>query len=161
MDRCRSGSHTIGAAPTGAIGRRQVAILRPTIQSCCSKRFGRAPGSTFPRATLSWIGSRSSATGRISFRTRRRSISFALDSVGPRFDPSAPKVTFPFQWRYEERILSLGVRFRLGGESSAAAPPPAYVPPPPPPPPAAAEPAPEPAPPPPPPPPPTAPERGS
>ena len=39
------------------------------------------------------------------------------DFVGPRFDPSAPKVTFPFQWRYEERILSLGVRFRLGGES--------------------------------------------
>jgi hypothetical protein len=82
-----------------------------------------------------------------------------IDSNTPRFNPSAPTVTFPFQWRYEERILSLGIRFRLGGEHAAAAPPP---PPPlaPPPPPAAMEPAPQPAPPPPPPPPPTAPERG-
>ncbi len=82
------------------------------------------------------------------------------DSTTPRFDPSAPKVSFPYQWRYEERILSLGVRFRFGGESSnAAPPPPAYVPPPPPPPPPVAEPAPAP-PPPPPPPPPSVPERG-
>jgi len=81
------------------------------------------------------------------------------DSTTPRFDPNAPKVTFPFQWRYEERILSLGIRFRFGGETAAAAPPPAYVPPPPPPPPPVAQPAPQPAPPPPPPPP-AVPERG-
>jgi TonB-dependent receptor len=82
------------------------------------------------------------------------------DSTGPRFDPNAPKVTFPFQWRYTERILSLGIRFRFGGEGPRAAPPPPpYVPPPAPPPPVA-QPAPEPAPPPPPPPAP-APERGS
>jgi outer membrane receptor protein involved in Fe transport len=78
-----------------------------------------------------------------------------IDSNTPRFDPNAPTVTFPYQWRYEERILSLGVRFRFGGEGPAAvaAPPPVYVPPPPPPPQAAPEPAPAP-------PPPAAPERG-
>ena len=79
------------------------------------------------------------------------------DSTTPRFDPNAPKVTFPFQWQYQERVLSLGVRFRFGGESPAAAPAPAYVPqpaPPPPPPPVEAPP------PPPPPPPAAAPERG-
>jgi iron complex outermembrane recepter protein len=79
------------------------------------------------------------------------------DSTTPRFDPNAPKTTFPFQWIYQERIVSLGVRFRFGGESPASAPPPpAYVPPPPPP----AEPAPPPPPPPPPPAPTTGGERG-
>jgi hypothetical protein len=63
---------------------------------------------------------------------------------------------FPMVIRYEERVLSGGVRFNFGGHKHAAAvPPPAYVPPPPPPPPAAAPP------PPPPPPPPPAPERGN
>ena len=61
--------------------------------------------------------------------------------------------------RFEETILSGGVRFRFQGRRhEAAAPPPAPLPPPPPPPPAV-EPAPEPVPPPPPPPPPS-PERG-
>jgi TonB-dependent receptor len=65
---------------------------------------------------------------------------------------------FPMVIRYEERVLSGGVRFNFGGHKRAAvAPAPAYVPPPPPPPPAAAPP-PQPAPPPPPPP---APERGN
>jgi TonB-dependent receptor len=64
---------------------------------------------------------------------------------------------FPMVIRYEERILSGGVRFNFGGHKRAAAvPAPAYVPPPPPPPPVAAPP-PQPAPPPPPAP---APERG-
>ncbi|HJP69436.1 MAG TPA: hypothetical protein VJ846_11080, partial [Sphingomicrobium sp.] len=81
------------------------------------------------------------------------------DSTTPRFDPNAPKVTFPFQWRYQERILSLGLRFRFGGEAPVK--PAAYVPPPPPPPPPpVAQPAPPPPPPPPAPPPP-APERGN
>jgi hypothetical protein len=63
---------------------------------------------------------------------------------------------FPMVIRYEERVLSGGVRFNFGGHKHAAAvPAPAYVPPPPPPPPAAAPP------PPPPPPPPPAPERGN
>ena len=81
-----------------------------------------------------------------------------MDPTGPVFDPSASNIVkFAWRARYQERILSLGVRFRFGGEAPVAAPPPpAYVPPPPPPPPVA-----EPAPPPPPPPPPPAPtERG-
>jgi len=64
---------------------------------------------------------------------------------------------FPMVVRFEETVLSGGIRFRFGGEPrAAAAPPPPPLPPPPPPP---VEAAPEPAPPPPPPPPP-APERG-
>jgi iron complex outermembrane recepter protein len=59
--------------------------------------------------------------------------------------------------RFEETILSGGIRFRFGGSEPRAAPPP---PPPLPPPPPMVEPAPEPLPPPPPPPPPPAPERG-
>jgi TonB-dependent receptor len=67
----------------------------------------------------------------------------------------ASTVIFPMVVRFEETILSGGVRFRFGGEHHAAPPPPMVVPPP--------VPAPvvEPAPPPPPPPPaPAAPERG-
>ena len=66
---------------------------------------------------------------------------------------------FPMVVRYEESVLSGGIRFRFGGSHRAALPPPPMMPPPPPPPPVA-QPAPvmeEPAPPPPPPP---APERG-
>jgi TonB-dependent receptor len=59
--------------------------------------------------------------------------------------------------RFEETILSGGIRFRFGGSEPRAAPPP---PPPLPPPPPMVDPAPEPLPPPPPPPPPPAPERG-
>jgi len=81
-----------------------------------------------------------------------------IEPSGARFDPNAPTTVFPFQYRYQERILSLGIRFRFGGGEPrvAAAPPPAYVPLPPPPPPSVVEPAPAPAPPPPP----SAPERG-
>jgi iron complex outermembrane receptor protein len=70
----------------------------------------------------------------------------------------APRAEYPRFVRYEETILSGGIRFRFGGSGPAAAPPPPVYVPPPPPPPAAVEPAPQPAPPPPPPP--TAPERG-
>jgi TonB-dependent receptor len=74
----------------------------------------------------------------------------------PTGTPTSTEV-FPMVIRYEERILSGGIRFNFGGHKHAAAvPAPAYVPPPPPPPPAA---APPPAAPPPPPPP--APERGN
>jgi len=53
--------------------------------------------------------------------------------------------------RFEETILSGGIRFRFGGaRAPAAPPPPAYVPPPPPPPPVVEQPAPPPPPPPPP-----------
>jgi iron complex outermembrane recepter protein len=81
-----------------------------------------------------------------------------MDPTGARFDPdTSEKVRFAWYGRYNERILSLGVRFRFdGGSDAAAAPAPAALPPPPPPP---IEAAPLPAPPPPPPPPP-APERG-
>ena len=66
--------------------------------------------------------------------------------------PSDPEI-FPMVVRFEESVLSGGIRFRFGGSRPAAAPPPAPVlPPPPPPPPPAAEPAPPPPPPPPPPP---------
>jgi TonB-dependent receptor len=79
-----------------------------------------------------------------------------MDPTGARFDPSTSDIVqFAWRARYQERILSLGVRFRFGGgEPPPPAPPPAVVPPPPPP---VAAPAPEPAPPPPPP---AAPERG-
>ena len=80
-----------------------------------------------------------------------------MDPTGARFDPStSERVRFAWYDRYNERILSMGVRFRFGGGAPVAAAAPAYVPPPPPPPPAVQE-----APPPPPPPPPPAPvERG-
>jgi TonB-dependent receptor len=81
-----------------------------------------------------------------------------IEPSGAVFDPHAPTVTFPFQARYQERILSLGVRFRFGGSEPRPAPPPPPAMAPPPPPPPAVAPAPEPAPPPPPPP--AAPERG-
>ena len=83
-----------------------------------------------------------------------------LDPTGARFDPSSSDIVdFALRARYQERILSLGFRFRFGGGEPRVAPPPppALLPPPPPPP--VVEPAPEPLPPPPPPPPP-APERG-
>ena len=64
---------------------------------------------------------------------------------------------FPMVVRYEESVMSGGIRFRFGGAPPAAAPP-ASAPLPPPPPPPVAEPIPEV--PPPPPPPPSAPERG-
>jgi iron complex outermembrane recepter protein len=76
-----------------------------------------------------------------------------IEPTGPRFDPNAPTVTFPWQARYQERILSLGVRFRFGGGEPSPAPPPqpaVLPPPPPPPPPVVVQPAPA-APPPPPP----------
>jgi outer membrane receptor protein involved in Fe transport len=72
-----------------------------------------------------------------------------MDPTGAVFDPSSSnKISFAWRGRYTERIISLGVRFRFGGEQPPAPPPPAYVPPPPPP-----APPPEAAPPPPPPPP--------
>jgi TonB-dependent receptor len=80
-----------------------------------------------------------------------------IDPSGSRFDPNGSVVDFAWRARYEERILSLGMRFRFGGgEPRAAAAAPTALPPPPPPPPVA-EPVQEPPPPPPPPP---APERG-
>ena len=81
-----------------------------------------------------------------------------MDPTGARFDPTTSNIVdFAWRARYQERILSLGVRFRFGGETPAPPPaPPAVVPPPPPPPPE----APPPAPPPPPPPPAPVPERG-
>ncbi len=78
-----------------------------------------------------------------------------IDPTGPRFDPNGPQVGFAWRARYTERILSLGVRFRFGGEGPRVAAPTPYVAPPPPPP-VVTTPAPEPAPPPPPPPPPPA-----
>jgi TonB-dependent receptor len=81
-----------------------------------------------------------------------------IDPSGPVFDPNGDRAEFAWRARFEERILSLGIRFRFGGGEprAAAAPPPPPLPPPPPPP---VEVTPEPLPPPPPPPPP-APERG-
>jgi TonB-dependent receptor len=80
-----------------------------------------------------------------------------MDPTGARFDPqTSDVVSFAWRARYQERILSLGVRFRFGGgEPRPAAVPAPPLPPPPPPPPS---PPPEAAPPPPPPAP--APERG-
>jgi len=75
-----------------------------------------------------------------------------IDPSGDRFDPNGDVVKFAWRARYDERILSLGLRFRFGGSGpAAAAPPPAMLPPPPPPPPTYVEPAPPPPPPPPPP----------
>lgn len=80
-----------------------------------------------------------------------------MDPTGARFDPSASEIAqFAWRARYQERIVSLGVRFRFGGGDARVGsppPPPAALPPP-------APVTPEPAPPPPPPPPPAAPERG-
>ena len=79
-----------------------------------------------------------------------------MDPTGPRLDPGASNlVKFAWYARYPERILSLGVRFRFGGEGRAAPPPPPAPLAPPPPPPLVEQPAP-----PPPPPPTAAPERG-
>jgi TonB-dependent receptor len=76
-----------------------------------------------------------------------------IDPSGGRFDPNGQRIEFAYRARYQERILSLGVRFRFGGDGPAVvAPAPAYIAPPPPPPPVVVEPPP-PAPPPPPPPP--------
>lgn len=69
-------------------------------------------------------------------------------------EPTSREI-FPMLARFEETILSGGVRFRFGGQPKAAAPAPAPLPPPPP-----TVVPPEPAAPPPPPPPPPAPERG-
>jgi TonB-dependent receptor len=77
----------------------------------------------------------------------------------PLTGPTGEPEVFPMVTRFEETILSGGLRFNFGGRKPAA-PAPAYAPVPPPPPPPAAAPAPEPAPPPPPPPA-AAPERGS
>jgi len=84
---------------------------------------------------------------------------FKSDIVRTNYANGQPtdKWVFPMVVRYEERILSGGVRFRFGGEHRSAPAAPAVAPPPPPPP-IAVEPAPEMPPPPPPPPP--APERG-
>ncbi|MBW0006442.1 MAG: TonB-dependent receptor [Sphingomonas sp.] len=73
-----------------------------------------------------------------------------IDPSGARFDPNGSVVDFAWRARYQERILSLGVRFRFGGEGHAAPSPPAPPPPPPPPPATVEPPAPPPAPPPPP-----------
>ena len=80
-----------------------------------------------------------------------------MDPTGAVFDPgSSDVIKFAWRARYTERILSLGLRFRFGGDEAPAA-----LPPPPPPPPPAPPPAMEPARPPPRPPPPPAPvERG-
>jgi iron complex outermembrane receptor protein len=86
---------------------------------------------------------------------------FQSDIVRVNYGPTRAGVpisteVFPMVIRYEERILSGGIRFNFGGpKHEAAAPAPAYVPPPPPPPPVVEQPAP-----PPPPPPPTPTERG-
>jgi TonB-dependent receptor len=77
--------------------------------------------------------------------------------VAPTGQPVGNEV-FPMVIRYEERILSGGIRFNFAGHKREAAPPPVYVPPPPPPPPPPV--VEQPAPPPPPPPPPAPVERG-
>lgn len=71
-----------------------------------------------------------------------------IDPSGARFDENGNVAAFAFRGRYNERILSLGVRFRFGGDAPVAAavplapapmlpppPPPVEVAPPPPPPP--------------------------
>jgi len=86
---------------------------------------------------------------------------FKSDIVRTNYSAGAPSSLeiFPMVVRYEESVVSGGIRFRFGGGAPRpAAPPPVMAPPPPPPPPVAAPP-PQPAPPPPPPPAP-APERG-
>jgi TonB-dependent receptor len=84
---------------------------------------------------------------------------FKSDIVRVNYAAGQPTSTviFPMVVRFEETILSGGVRFRFGGEGHRAPPPPPPVVLPPPPPPVVETPAP---PPPPPPPPPAAPERG-
>jgi TonB-dependent receptor len=85
-------------------------------------------------------------------------IPFRSDIVRVNYAAGQPtsREEFPMVVRYNESVMSGGIRFRFGGESRASAPPaPVSAPPPPPPPPVV-----EPAPPPPPPPPPPAPERG-
>jgi len=82
---------------------------------------------------------------------------FKDDVVRVALDTGAvlPGEDYAMMVRYEEEIVSAGVRFHFGGAPHhAAAPPPMIAPPPPPPPPVVEQPAPEPAPPPPPPPPP-------
>jgi len=81
-----------------------------------------------------------------------------IDPSGAVFDPNGSVVQFAWRARYQERILSLGVRFRFGGAEPRVAPPPPAPALPPPPPPVVEQPAP-PAPTPPVPPP-AAPERG-
>ena len=81
-----------------------------------------------------------------------------MDPTGLVFDPSTSNViSYALRSRYQERIISLGVRFNFEPRPRVAAAPPVYVPPPPPPPPVV---EPPPAPPPPPPPPPPSGERG-
>jgi iron complex outermembrane receptor protein len=50
-----------------------------------------------------------------------------IDPSGAVFDPNGSVVEFAWRARYQERILSLGVRFRFGGEGPQAAPPPPPV----------------------------------
>ncbi|MCH8617260.1 TonB-dependent receptor [Sphingomonas sp. SM33] len=85
-------------------------------------------------------------------------IPFRSDIVRVNYAAGQPtsREEFPMVVRYNESVMSGGIRFRFGGESRASAPPPPVSAPPPPPPPPVVEPAP----PPPPPPPPPAPERG-
>jgi hypothetical protein len=85
---------------------------------------------------------------------------FKSDIVRTNYDNAAPttREIFPMVVRYEESVLSGGIRFRFGGSGPRVAPaPPPVLPPPPPP---AVEPVPAPQPAPPPPPPPATPERG-
>ena len=86
-------------------------------------------------------------------------IPFRSDIVRVNYAAGEPtsREEFPMVVRYNESVMSGGIRFRFGGESRASAPPPPVSAPPPPPPPPVVEPAPAPPPPPPPPP---APERG-
>ena len=86
---------------------------------------------------------------------------FKSDIVRTNYSAGAPSSLeiFPMVVRYEESVVSGGIRFRFGGGAPRpAAPAPVMAPPPPPPP--VAAPPPQPAPPPPPPPPAPAPERG-
>jgi len=77
--------------------------------------------------------------------------------TAPLTGPLSEPEVFPMVTRFEETILSGGIRFNFGGHKPAPAAAPVYVPPPPPP--AAAPPVEQPAPPPPPPA--AAPERGN
>jgi hypothetical protein len=81
---------------------------------------------------------------------------FKDDVVRVALDTGAvlPGEDYAMMVRYEEEIVSAGVRFHFGGAPHHAAAPPPMIAPPPPPPPAVEQPAPEPAPPLPPPPPP-------
>ena len=88
-------------------------------------------------------------------------IPFRSDIVRVDYNNALPsnREVFPMVVRYNESVMSGGVRFRFGGPKKAAAPAPEYVAPPPPPPAVAPPPLPE-APPPPPPPPPSSGQRG-